>query len=188
MVKYGDPALRKKGARIEIVTPEIKKLAADMLETMYAYKGIGLAAQQVGIALQLTVLDVSAVTDRPSSLELMCKPADVNEFMPVVLINPVVKPSGNPVTGPEGCLSFPEIFADIARPEAVDVTALDESGEPVEFRAGGLLARAILHEVDHLNGILFIDRMDRTTKEELRPALDALQAETKNELLAARKK
>ena len=88
--------LRQKGARIESITPTIKKLAADMLETMYAYKGIGLAAQQVGVALQLTVIDVRGVTDRPSSLELKGKPADVDEFMPLVLINPEVKPVGEP--------------------------------------------------------------------------------------------
>jgi peptide deformylase len=76
-------------------------------------------------------------------------------------------------------LSFPEIFGEIARPGSVDVKALNEKGKPVEFRCGGLLARAIQHEVDHLNGILFIDRMDKAAKEELRPQLDALQAATK---------
>src|SRR5438477_351833 len=114
VVKYGTPILRQKGARIESVTPTIKKLIADMLETMYAHKGIGLAAQQVGLALQLTVIDVRGVTDRPSSLELKGQPADVQEFMPLVLINPELKPIGKPVAGPEGCLSFPEIFAEIS--------------------------------------------------------------------------
>ena len=99
--------------------------------------------------------------------------------MPLVLINPKIKPRGDPVVAGEGCLSFPEIFAEIARPESVDVKALNEKGKPVEFRCGGLLARAIQHEVDHLNGILFIDRMDKATKDELRPQLDALQAATK---------
>src|ERR1700761_4788425 len=88
VVKYGSPVLRKKGARIESVTPEIKKLIADMFETMYAYKGVSLAAQQIGQALQLTVIDVRGVTDRPSTLELKGKPAEVDEFMPLVLINP----------------------------------------------------------------------------------------------------
>src|SRR5215469_6451286 len=97
VVKYGDPVLRKKGARIESITPEIKKLISDMFETMYAHKGVGLAAQQVGLALQLTIIDVRGVTDRPSSLELKEEPADVHEFMPLVLINPEVKPVGQPV-------------------------------------------------------------------------------------------
>ena len=95
---------------------------------------------------------------------------------------------GEPVAGGEGCLSFPEIFAEITRPESVDVKALNQKGKPVEFRCGGLLARAIQHEVDHLNGILFIDRMSRETKEELRPELDDLQAKTKAELESAGKR
>ncbi len=179
VVKFGTPVLRQKGARVETVTPTIKKLVADLLETMYAYKGIGLAAQQVGLALQVTVIDVRGVTDRPSALELKGQPADVPEFMPLVLINPEIKAVGPPVTGPEGCLSFPEIYADITRPDVVDVKALNVEGEPFEFRCGGLLARVVQHEYDHLHGILFIDRMDKKTKEQLRPELDALQAETR---------
>ncbi len=188
VVKYGHPVLRQKGARIESVTAEIRQLIADMFETMNASKGLGLAAQQVGQALQLTVLDLRVVTDRPSTLERKGKPADMSDFMPLVLINPEVKPVGEPVAGPEGCLSFPEIYADIARPESVDVKALNEKGKPIEFRCGGLLARAVQHETDHLNGILFIDRMDRKTKAELRDELDILQATTKVILEAAREK
>jgi peptide deformylase len=188
VLRYGHPALRQKGARIETVTLEIKKLIADMFETMYAHKGVGLAAQQVGSALQLTVIDVRGVTDRPSTLELDGKAADVLDFMPLVLINPEVKPVGEPVAGPEGCLSFPEIFADITRPETVDVTALNEKGKPFQFRCSGLLARAVQHETDHLQGILFIDRMEKKTKEELRPDLEMLQTETKAELQAEKKK
>jgi peptide deformylase len=184
VVKYGTPVLRQKGARIDAITPTLKKLAADMLETTYSYKGVGLAAQQVGLALQLTVIDVRGVTDRPSSLELNGQPAEVNGFMPLVLINPEVKPVGQPATGPEGCLSFPEIYAEITRPDMVDVKALNLEGKPVEFRCGGLLARVVQHETDHLNGILFIDRMDKKTKEELRDELDLLMAETKAALKA----
>jgi peptide deformylase len=187
VVKYGHPALRQKGARIEKVTPEIKKLAADMFETMHMNHGIGLAAQQVGRALLLTVIDVREAKDRPSWLELDGQPADVNAFMPLVLINPELKPGGEPATGGEGCLSFPEIFAEITRPESVDVKALNEKGKPIEFRCGGLLARVVQHETDHLNGILFIDRMNRKTKEELRPELEELQAKTRAELESAGK-
>jgi peptide deformylase len=96
-----------------------------------------------------------------------------------VLINPELKPFGEIVAGPEGCLSFPEIYADIPRPEGVDVRALDRLGKPIQFRCGGLLSRAVQHEIDHLHGILFIDRMDKETKDELRPQLEALQAGTK---------
>jgi peptide deformylase len=179
IVKFGTPILREKGERIESVTPAIKKLIADMFETMYAHKGIGLAAQQVGLALQLTVIDVRGVTDRPSSLELDGEPADVHEFMPLVLINPEVKPVGKPIAGPEGCLSFPEIFAEITRPEVVDVEAMNAQGKIIKFRCGGLLARAVQHETDHLRGILFIDRMSKEAKEQLRAELDELQLATK---------
>jgi len=182
VVKYGNPVLRKKGAKIDSITPAVKKLIADMFDTMYDARGIGLAAQQVGEALQLTVLDVREVVDRPSTLEINGKPTDVKEFMPLVLINPELIPSGKTVAGPEGCLSFPEIFADISRPEMVDVVALNEKGEKIEFRAGGLLARAIQHENDHLNGLLFIDRMESDTKADLQPDLDELQAATKSAL------
>src|SRR5215468_9679816 len=182
IVRFGTPVLRAKGEKIGSVTPTIKKLAADMFETMYASKGIGLAAQQVGLALQITVIDVRGVTDRPSSLELKGKPADVHDFMPLVLINPEITPIGNPVAGPEGCLSFPEIFAEITRPDIIDVKAMNQEGKQIEFRCGGLLARAVQHENDHLNGILFIDRMARETKEQLRPELEEMQAETKRHL------
>jgi peptide deformylase len=184
VIKYGNPILRQKGARIEAITPEIKQLIADMFETMEAANGVGLAAQQIGRALQLTVIDVSCVDEkeRPSTLELDGKPADVKKLMPLTLINPEVKPVNDPVTGGEGCLSFPEIYAEISRPESVDVTALNAKGERIHFRCGGLLAKAVQHEVDHLNGLLFIDRMDKKTKAELKPELDFLQAETKAEL------
>lgn len=188
VTKYGNPILRQKGARIETVTPEIKQLIADMFETMYATKGIGLAAQQVGKALQLTVLDLRGVEDRPSTLELDGKPADVDKFMPLVLINPEIKPLNDPELGPEGCLSFPELYGDVLRPESIAVKAMNEKGKPIEFRCGGLLARAVQHETDHLNGILFIDRMDRKSKNEIREELDMLQAETKSTLEAGRKK
>jgi len=188
VTKYGNPILRQKGARIETVTPEVKHLIADMFETMYATKGIGLAAQQVGKAIQLTVLDLRGVEDRPSTLELDGKPADVENFMPLVLINPEIKPLNESVAGPEGCLSFPELYGDVVRPESIAVKALNEKGKQIEFRCGGLLARAVQHDTDHLNGILFIDRMDRKSKNEIREELDMLQAETKAKLEAPRKK
>jgi peptide deformylase len=187
IVKYGSPVLRQKGARIESITPDIKKLIADMFETMEENHGVGLAAQQVGVAKQLTVIDVRAVTDRPSTLEIDGQPADVASIMPLVLINPEVKPAGEPATGGEGCLSFPEIFAEISRPGTVNVKALDAKGKPIAFRCGGLLARAVQHETDHLNGLLFIDRMDKKTKLELQPELDELQAITKMELAKKKK-
>ena len=181
VVKYGTPVLRKKGLRVDSITPEIKQLVADMFETMYESHGIGLAAQQVGVAMQLTVLDVRGMKDRPSTLEINGKETDPDTFMPLVLINPEIFQVGPPVAGPEGCLSFPEIYADIIRPESIDVKATDLEGKPIKFRCGGLLARAVQHETDHLNGILFIDRMDKKDKDELRFELEDLQAATKKQ-------
>jgi peptide deformylase len=182
VVKYGSPILRQRGELITELTPEMKKLIEDMFETMRERHGVGLAAQQIGKALQLTVIDVRDAKDRPSTIELEGKSADPDAIMPIVLINPEIKPYGETVKATEGCLSFPEIFGDIPRPEFVEVKALNGDFKPIEFRAGGLLSRAVQHEVDHLNGILFIDRMDKKTKDELRDELDNLQAETKAEL------
>lgn len=182
VVKYGEPVLRRRGTRIEQVSPEIHALIADMFETMQASRGIGLAAQQVGHALQLAVVDVRGVKDRPSRLWIDGQEADVESFMPLVLINPVVTPVGSPVAGPEGCLSFPEIFGEVSRPGEIAVVASNERGESFHFRAGGLLARVVQHEVDHLNGILFIDRMDSETRTNLKNEIETLMAETKARL------
>jgi peptide deformylase len=152
-----------------------------MLETMQAASGVGLAAQQVGRALQIAVLDVRDIEDRPSAARIGGKAVGLEVLMPLVLVNPGVRAVGEPVTGPEGCLSFPEIFSEIARPDAIEVTALNIRGERQEFWCSGLLARAIQHEVDHLNGILFIDRMDSEAKRELKPQLETLSQTTKAE-------
>jgi len=179
IVKYGHPILRQKGAMIKEVTPELRELVSDMVETMNAAHGVGLAAQQVGQPLQIMVLDIRDAEDRPSVLEWNGQKVDPASWMPMALLNPQIKPLGPPAKGPEGCLSFPEVFADVVRPEEVDVTALNPDGARISFRAGGLLGRAIQHEYDHLQGILFIDRMDPETADELRPELDDLQAQTK---------
>ncbi len=179
---YGEPILRQKGARIDKITPEARQLVEDMFETMYAAKGVGLAAQQIGHALQLTVIDVTGIKDRPSTMEINGKPVDPEKHMPLVLVNPEIKPHGDSVTGPEGCLSFPEVYGDITRPAQVDVTATNLHGKPIAFRATGLLAKAVQHEFDHLQGILFIDRMTAATKAEVRPEIDALVEETRSAL------
>jgi peptide deformylase len=182
VVKYGDPILRQKGERIETITPEIKKLIEDMFETMKSARGVGLAAQQVGRALQLCIIDVREATDRPSTLEINGKETDPNSFMPLTLINPTFTTKGEPVEGPEGCLSFPEIYTDISRPPEIEVKATNEKGQALHFKCGGLLARAIQHEYDHLQGILFIDRMTRDAKDEHKEEIDAIAAATKAQL------
>ena len=177
IVRYGDPVLRAKGARIETVDEAIRELAANMIETMHEAHGVGLAAQQVGQPLQLTVLDVTDVEDRPSALKLNGVEMDPKTAMPLVLLNPELTLSDDEDLGLEGCLSFPEITADIWRASSVVLRAQTLEGETVEIEAGGLLARALQHEVDHLNGVLFIDRMSAATKVALRSRLKRMQKE-----------
>ena len=177
--EYGDPILRVKGKPIENMDDRIRELAANMIETMHAANGVGLAAQQIGEALQLTVLDVSLVEDRPSSLKLDGKEVDPKAAMPLVLINPEIDLRGTTEVGVEGCLSFPEITGDIERAKSVIVRAQTLDGGTIEIEASGFLARAIQHEGDHLNGILFIDRMNSAAKAALSSRLKRLQKETR---------
>lgn len=179
IVQYGDPVLRAKGRRIEEIDEEIRALAGDMLETMHAANGVGLAAQQVGEPLQLTVLDISAVEDRPSTLRLNGQDLDPPAAMPLVLVNPTLELHEVTTIGLEGCLSFPEITGDIERAEAVTAHAQTLDGDTIEIEASGLLARALQHEVDHLNGILFIDRMNSAAKAAVSSRLKRLQKEAK---------
>ena len=176
IVIYGDPVLRKKGKQIEEITEEIRTLAEDMIETMHDAHGVGLAAQQVGESIQLTVIDVSDAENRPSRMWIEGQEVDPEEHMPLILINPQLELSRETEIGTEGCLSFPEITADIPRAEHVKVNALDLDGNPVSFEAEGLLSRAVQHETDHLNGILFIDRMSSATKVTLGSKLKKLAA------------
>jgi peptide deformylase len=179
ILEYGDPILRAKGKPIETIDDRIRELAANMIETMHAANGVGLAAQQIGEALQLTVLDVSLVEDRPSTLKLDGKETDPKSAMPLVLINPEIELCGGAEVGVEGCLSFPEITGNIERAESVIVRAQTLEGGTNEIEANGFLARAIQHEVDHLNGILFIDRMNSAAKAALSSRLKRLQKETR---------
>jgi peptide deformylase len=179
ILEYGDPILRAKGKPIDNIDDRIRELAANMIETMHAANGVGLAAQQVGEALQLTVLDVSLVEDRPSTLKVDGKDVDPKAAMPLVLINPEIELHGAAETGVEGCLSFPEITGDIERANTVSVRAQTLEGGTIEIEATGFLARAIQHEGDHLNGILFIDRMNSAAKAALSSRLKRLQKETR---------
>jgi len=179
ILEYGDPILRAKGKPIENIDDRIRELAANMIETMHAANGVGLAAQQVGEPLQLTVLDVSLVEDRPSSLKLDGKDVDPKAAMPLVLINPEIELRGTTALGIEGCLSFPEITGDIERAKSVILRAQTLEGGTIQIEASGFLARAIQHEGDHLNGILFIDRMNSAAKAALSSRLKRLQKETR---------
>jgi peptide deformylase len=141
---------------------------------------VGLAAQQIGEPLQLTVLDISPIEDRPSTLKLDGKDTtDPKTVMPLVLINPEIELRGETEVGLEGCLSFPEITGDIERAQTVTAHAQTLEGDTIQIEAGGFLARAIQHEGDHLNGILFIDRMNSAAKAALSSRLRRLQKETR---------
>lgn len=178
IVRYGDPVLRAKGARVDAIDEEVRQLVSDMMETMHAANGVGLAAQQVGQPLQVTVLDVMQAEDRPSCIKRDGIELDLASMMPMVLINPEIAPGPETDIGSEGCLSFPEITGDIERAKTVSVRAQILNGETLEFEAGGLLARAIQHEIDHLNGILFIDRMNSAAKAALASRLKRMQKDT----------
>ncbi len=144
ILHYPDPLLRAKTEPVAAVTPDIRALVEDMAETMYAAPGVGLAAPQVGESHRLFVIDI-ATEDEPSDLRVFINPEIVNK-------------EGDQVWC-EGCLSFPEISEDVQRAETVTVRALNQAGEPFELTADGLLAVAIQHENDHLDGILMIDHL-----------------------------
>ena len=179
ILQYGNPILRVRGKRIEKIDERICELTQNMIETMHAANGVGLAAQQVGEALQLTVLDVSQVEDRPSTLKLNGEDVDPKAVMPFVLINPELKLAGETELATEACLSFPEITGEIERPKSVFARARTLDWSELEIEASGLLGRAIQHEVDHLNGILFIDRMNSAAKAALSSRLKRMQKETR---------
>jgi peptide deformylase len=142
----GDRVLRQPAKRVAKVDHSIRQLAQEMLQTMYSADGIGLAAPQVGINKQIIVID--------------CEP-DNPKNPPLVLINPVIKRFGRSLCdAQEGCLSIPGVYLDVMRPEEIEVSYKDENGRPQTLKANGLLSRAIQHEMDHLNGVMFVDRVE----------------------------
>jgi peptide deformylase len=179
IVQYGAPVLRKKGERITVFDAALGRLAQDMIETMHAARGIGLAAQQIGRALQLCVIDLrEAQADYAWQLDGKRPPKEL--IMPLTLVNPQVTAAPRPTDrAEEGCLSFPDIRGDVERPDQITVDYQDAPGHPHTLAATGMLARCIQHEVDHLNGVLFIDRMDKRTLAGLDSALRALKKRTR---------
>ena len=146
-----DPILRKKSDDIENVNDQIRKLLDDMLETMYAAPGIGLAAVQVGVLKRIIVIDLSKEGEKKS---------------PLFIVNPqIISKSNNLISYEEGCLSIPNQFAEVKRPRSCKVNFLDYDGKKKEINADGLLATCIQHEIDHLNGILFIDHLSKLKKD-----------------------
>lgn len=173
IVEYGHPALRSKGRRIERIDARIHQLADDMIDTMNDANGVGLAAQQVGLPIQLCVIDVLDA-DEPGAMIVEGQAVPLEDYMPLVLVNPDVETSGPVESVKEGCLSFPGMQGMIPRPVDVTVKATTLEGESLEFQATGLLARAVQHEHDHLHGILFIDRMEPADREATAPVVEKL--------------
>ena len=152
--EYGDEILRKKSREVDVVDDKIRELLDDMLETMHKYNGVGLAAPQVGILKRVVVIDL------------------YDDNGPLKLVNPkIVKQKGKQEVE-EGCLSFPSQYAKMIRPEEIVAEALNEKGEKIKIKAKGLLAQAICHEIDHLDGVLFIDNMLPGTLEYVEPKED----------------
>lgn len=168
ILKYPDPFLKTKAAPVERVDDGVRKLMDDMVETMYAARGIGLASVQVGDPRRVVVLDIPDEND-----EERVKGKNL-----LLLANPEIVSSEGEMVYEEGCLSLPGINADVERAAKVKVKALDRDGNPVEIDASGLLAIALQHEIDHINGILFIDRLSRLKRELVkRKYMKALQSE-----------
>src|SRR5687767_2491746 len=157
---YGDPVLRAKAQPILEVTAAVKPFVSDLFDTMRAEDGVGLAAPQVGTSQRLLVLSV---------------PVKRGKRVDMTLINPEVVRAEGWEVGEEGCLSVPGVYDDVKRASSIDVKALDESGRLVEFAADGFLARAIQHEIDHLNGVLFVDRLGMLQRRMHKKELAALE-------------
>jgi len=160
ITKLGHPVLRAKAEPIAGVDDALRRLADDMLETMYTHEGCGLAGNQVGVARRIVVIDTREAKKRPSVLRIGGKSRPVHKHMPMVLLNPELELIGSPESGSEACLSIPGVHGEVERSAAVRVRGTDLEGNNIDFEAEGLLSRALQHEVDHLDGILFIDRLD----------------------------
>ena len=175
IVHYDAPVLRAKGREVGAITPAIKKLIDDLFDTMRHARGVGLAAQQIGEALQVAVVDITGIKERASKMWIAGKPVDPEAFMPLILINPVLKSTKTKVIGHEGCLSFPDLVVDIPRAQRVAVKTRTLDGGVFEFDAGGLLGRAILHETDHLHGRLFIDHISAEERRAIKEDLECIK-------------
>lgn len=159
IVKYGDPVLETPAEPVREFTPELKKLVGDMFESMYAHRGVGLAAPQVGISKRLAVVDVSAGEDPEQRF---------------VMINPEIIERSGSQRGEEGCLSIPGFREDVTRPNKIRVRAQDEDGNWFEKDGEELLARAVLHENDHLDGVLFLSHLSALKRELIRRKIKKL--------------
>lgn len=183
---YGEPVLQEKGQAVTRFDEDLRRLANDMFATMVEAEGIGLAAQQVGLALQFCVVDVNLPeTEKKFFYQLDGRTPPLDLIMPLALANPIVQPEPEPIVPyEEGCLSFPGIRASILRPDRIRVRYQDLDGRDHILLCDGLLARVIQHEVDHLQGILFTERMAPETFALVEARVKRLRRETRAALRA----
>jgi len=174
ITQYGNPVLRKKCKVIEEITEEVKNLADDMIVTMEAANGVGLAAPQVGEDIRLAVVDVSHDPECISIFKVNGEDSNMLDYMPLVFINPELKFGKEKSSDTEGCLSIQELRASVRRPQVVKASLPQLDGTILEVETDGLLSRAIQHEVDHLNGILFSDRVSAAVKPRVKRHLKML--------------
>lgn len=174
ITQYGNPILRKKCQPVKEVTDDLRKLAEDMIETMVDAQGVGLAAPQIDRDLQLAVVDVSHDPECISYLRVDGEEASLESIMPLVFVNPVLEFGPEKEMATEGCLSIDGINAEVRRPAEVKATLELLDGRKIVVETDGLLSRAIQHETDHLNGILFVDRLSTASKVSIRRKLKRL--------------
>lgn len=175
---YEEPVLREKGKKITRFDQTLRDLVHEMIETMQDASGIGIAAQQVGQPLQVCIVDMTECDD-DFRYRFDGRQPPLDLIMPLVVVNPELELLDGPSTVfEEGCLSFPDIRGDVKRPEAVRLKYQDADGNPHTIECDGIFARCIQHEVDHLNGILFIDRMSKKIRKKIDPRLERMKAET----------
>jgi peptide deformylase len=174
IVQYGHPVLRQRCRPVEVVDETITGLVADMLDTMVEANGVGLAAPQVGEDLRLAVIDVSHDPECVTFLKVNGEDAELESIMPLIFINPELQFSQEKESGMEGCLSIKGIRAEVRRPLAVKATLPQLDGTVLEIETDGLLARALQHEIDHLNGVLFVDRLAAVAKVSMKNRLKRL--------------
>ncbi len=174
IVQYGDPVLRQRCRPVTEVDAALVELAADMLETMHDANGVGLAAPQIGIDLRLAVIDVSHDPECISYLIVNGQHAELGSIMPLIFINPELEFGQEKEFGLEGCLSIQGIRSDVRRPAEVRATLPQLDGSVLVVETDGLLARALQHEIDHLNGVLFVDRLPAAAKVSMKNRLRKL--------------
>jgi peptide deformylase len=180
VTQFGEPILRQTGEEVSVFDEKLETLVADMVETMYAEEGVGLAAQQIDKALMLCVVDLSHLPEEELDYQLDGLRQPIELIMPMAIINPVVNIlPGKKVWGDEGCLSFPGIRGDVSRPDAIEVSFQDVKGNKRSLTCSGWFARVVQHEVDHLNGILFIDHMDKRRVRMFESKLKKLKRESR---------